>query len=103
METPINWQGEARKMRAQGKSSDEIAAQLGKARSTVIEALRGTPRPPPAAGDARSLGAGRAEDTVAHVTRTPRTILDRQALPSAAADFAAGRISRDELMKKITR
>jgi hypothetical protein len=40
-------------MRAQGKGADEIAAQLGKERSSVIEALRGTPRPPPPV-----LGAG---------------------------------------------
>ena len=38
-----------------------------------------------------------------HITRVPRTILNQDMVRSAAADFAAGRISRDELMKKITR
>lgn len=35
-------QAEARRMRARGKTSDEIAAQLGKIVSTIREVLRGT-------------------------------------------------------------
>ena len=43
MQRPISGHTDALRMRAQGKASDAIAAELGKARSTVIEALRGTP------------------------------------------------------------
>ena len=98
MQTPINWQGEARKMRAQGKSSDEIAMALGQTPEAVREALRGTRRTRLAV-----LGAGRAEIPEPHVARVPRVVLDRQALPFAAAEFAAGLIDRAELMRRITR
>ena len=97
METPIDWQAEARRMRAQGKTSDEIAALLGQAVPTVREVLRGTPRPPP-----ETLRAG-AGFTATHTPRTPRVILDQDMVRSAAADFAAGLISRDELMKQISK
>jgi hypothetical protein len=85
METPIDWQREARKMRAQGKSSDEIAALVGQTVPAVREVLRGTRRTRLAV-----LGAGRAEIPEPHVARTPRVVLDRQAVPFAAAEFAAG-------------
>jgi hypothetical protein len=38
-----------------------------------------------------------------HVARVPRVVLDRQALPFAAAEFAAGLIDRAELMRRIMR
>ncbi len=107
MQTPIgsgsfasaseSWDAEARKLRAQGKTADEIAAQLGQARSTVLDALRGTPRPPP-----EILGAG-AQLVAPHVPRVPRVILDQGALKAAAAAFAAGEIDRDELLRRISR
>ena len=98
METPIDWQGEARKMRAQGKSSDEIAALVGQTVPAVRDVLRGTRRTRWAV-----LGAGRAEIPEPYVARTPRVVLDRQAVPFAAAEFAAGLIDRAELMRQITR
>jgi hypothetical protein len=65
MQTPISWQAEARRMRAQGKASGEIAALLGKTGSAVREVLRGTRRPLPDAqtgdDDAKPLGAERAK------------------------------------------
>ena len=97
MQTPIDWQAEARRMRAQGKTSAEIAMALGQAPSTVRTALLGTPRSSPP----ETLGAG-AQYTAPHVPRTPRPILNQDMVRSAAADFAAGRISRDELMKQIS-
>jgi transcriptional regulator with XRE-family HTH domain len=97
METPIVWQAEARRMRARGKSSDEIAAQLGKTVSTIREVLRGTRRPPP-----ETLGAA-AGFTATHTPRTPRVILDQDMVRSAAADFAAGEIDRAELLRRISR
>jgi len=39
METPISWQAEARRMRAQGNTSDEIAALLGTTVTAVRKAL----------------------------------------------------------------
>jgi hypothetical protein len=98
MKAPIDWQARARQLRAQGKSSDEIAVLLHQGPTVVREVLKGTPRSP-----SETLGARQAELASRHAPRTPRAILDRQALPSAAADFAAGRISRDELLRRITR
>ena len=102
MGTPISsgsgsWQAEARRMRAQGKASDEIAALIGKTVSAVRAVLRGTPRPP-----AGVLGAG-ARLVEPHAPRTPRVILDQDTVRSATADFAAGRIDRDELLRRIAR
>ena len=77
--------------------ADEIATQLGKERSSVLEALRGTPRPPPSV-----LGAG-SSLIEPHATRTPRAILHQDMVRSTAADFAAGKIDRDELLRQITR
>jgi transposase len=79
METPISWQAEARRLRATGKTSAEIAAKLGKSLSTVKEALRGTRRTPLAV-----LGAGRAGLAAPHAKRVIRVILDEQTLGSAA-------------------
>jgi hypothetical protein len=104
METLVDndsWQAEAPKLRAQGKDADEIAALTGKAPSAVREALRGTESL--ADDDVRSLGAGRAELTVPHTPRRPRAILDQAMVRSAAADFAAGKIDRAELLRRITR
>ena len=94
----IDWQAEARRMRAQGKASDEIAALLSKPPSAVREVLRGTPRPPP-----ETLGARQAELAATHTPRTPRVILDQDMVRSAAADFAAGKIDRAELLRRISR
>ena len=91
-----NWRAEARQLRAQGKAADEIAARLGRAPEAIRVALRGTLRAPPPV-----FGAG-ARLIEAHAPRVPRTILDRQALPSAAAAFAKGEIDRAELMRRIT-
>jgi predicted transcriptional regulator len=102
METPIDWQAEARRMRARGRTSDEIAAQLGKTVSTIREVLRGTRQLATAGDDARSLGAG-AKLVEPHAPRTLRVILDEGALTAAAAAFAAGEIDRAELMRRITR
>jgi hypothetical protein len=69
MQTPIgsgSWQGEARRVRAQGKTSAEIAALLDKAPSIIREALGGTPRPP-IAGHIRSRS-----------TRAWSTLVDRR-------------------------
>jgi hypothetical protein len=98
MKQPTDWQAEARRLRAKGMASAEIAALVGKAVPEVREALRGTRRTRLAV-----LGAGRAEIPEPHVARTSRVILDRQALPFAAAEFAAGLIDRAELMRRITR
>ena len=92
------WQAEVRKMRAQGKSSDEIAMALGQTPEVIREVLRGTRRTRLAA-----LGASRAEIPEPHKPRAHRVVLDRQALPFAAAEFAAGLIDRAELMRRITR
>ncbi len=89
-------------MRAQGKTSDEIAALLSKAPSAVREVLRGTRQLATAGDDARSLGAG-AKFLEPHATRTPRVILDEGALTAAAEAFAAGEIDRAELMRRISR
>ena len=56
MQTPIGWDAAARRMRAQGKASDEIAMALGQTVAAVRVALRGTRRTPLAA-----LGAGQAK------------------------------------------
>ena len=78
MKTPIysssrgSWQAEARRMRAQGKAADEIAALIGQTAAAVREALRGTRRTPLAV-----LGAGRAKLPEPHIPRTPRAPLDR--------------------------
>jgi hypothetical protein len=98
MKAPIDWQAQARQLRAKGKSSDEIAVVLHQGPSVVREVLKGTPRPP-----AETLGARQAELASRHAPRTPRTILDRLALPSAAAEFAAGLIDRAELMRRISK
>ena len=92
-----SWHTDALRMRAQGKGADEIAAELGKARSMILEASRGTPRPPP-----EILGAG-ARLIEPHAPRTPRVILDQDMVQSAAADFAAGKIDRYELLRRISR
>jgi hypothetical protein len=91
-----SWQAQARKMRAKGKTADEIAAELGQAPEAVREALRWTRQDDPPA----VFGAG-ATLIEPHVRRVPRTILDRQALPAAAAAFASGEIDRAELMRRI--
>jgi hypothetical protein len=92
IEPPIGWDAEAGRLRAQGKTSAEIAALTGKDASAVREVLRGTPRPP-----SEVFGA-RQSLVEPHVPRVPRTILDRQALQAAAMAFAAGEIDRGELM-----
>jgi hypothetical protein len=97
MEPPVDWQAEVRRLRAQGKSSDEIAMALDKSPSAVREALRGTRRTPLAA-----LGAGQSM-VKAHVPRVPRAPLDRAVLQTAALAFAAGEITKDELMRRISR
>jgi hypothetical protein len=102
MQTPIDWQAEARRMRAQGKTSVEIAALLGEAPSAVREALRGTRLPAAAGDDAKPLGAG-ATLIERRVPRTPRVILDQVALTAAARAFAAGEIDRAELLRRISR
>jgi hypothetical protein len=102
METPISWQAEARRMRAQGKASDEIAALLSKPPSAVREVLRGTRQLATAGDDARSLGAG-AKLVEPHKPRVPRVTLDQAVLQAAALAFARGEIDRAELLKRITR
>ena len=97
METPTGWDAEARRMRAQGKTSAEIAALLQQSPSAVREVLRGTRRLPP-----EVLGAGRSF-IEPHAPRVPRAILDQTGLQSAAQAFAAGEIDRAELMRRITR
>jgi hypothetical protein len=94
MQNADGWQAEARRMRSQGKTSDEIAVALHQGPSVVREVLRGTPRQPPTV-----FGAG-AEP---HVARVPRPILDEAALAAAAMAFAAGEIDRAELMRRISR
>ena len=91
MQTPVDWRASALRMRARGKAACQIAAELGKSVDAVREALRGTRRTRLAV-----LGAGRAEIPEPHVARVPRVVLDRQALPFAAAEFAAGLIDRAE-------
>ena len=106
METQVgssSWQAEARKLRAQGKATDEIAALIGQPRSDVRTALRGMPRPPATVGDeAKPLGLGRSF-IEPHAPRVPRIVLDRAALKAATAAFAAGEIDRAELMRRIIR
>jgi predicted transcriptional regulator len=97
MRIPTSWQAEARRMRTQGKASDEIAVLLGKTPSAARKVLRGRPRPPPPI-----LGA-RADLVEPHVARTPRVVLDRAGLQEAALAFAAGEIDRLELMRRISR
>ena len=96
METPIDWQAEARRLRAKGKTSAEIAALLDQTVAAVREALRWSRREPP---DVFGAGAALVEP---HVPRTPRVVLDRAALPAAAAAFAKGEIDRAELMRRIS-
>ncbi len=101
METPIgsgSWDAEARRLRAKGKTSAEIAALLQQDPSAVREALRWNRRDDPPA----VFGAG-ATLVEPHVTRVPRVVLDRQALQAAAVAFAAGEIDRAELMRRISR
>jgi hypothetical protein len=96
-----NWQAEARRLRAQGKTADEIAALLQQDPSAVREALRGTPSPEPFG--AKPLGAGRAKLAAPHAPRVPRVTLDRTVLQAAALAFARGEIDRTELMRRIAR
>jgi hypothetical protein len=97
MQTPINWQAEARRMRAQGHDASKIAALLGQTVSAVRLCLRGTRRGPPAV-----LGAG-TRLVEPHVPRVPRVTLDQSALQAAAPAVAAGEIDRAELMRGISR
>ena len=97
METPINWDAEARRLRAQGNGVAEIAALLGQEPAAVREALRGTRRSPPVV-----LGAGQ-KLVEPHVPRVPRVVLDRAGLKTAALAFAQGEIDRAELMRRISR
>ena len=113
-------------MRAQGKAPAEIAALLNKPLSAVREVLgvtgQGKPAGPPAtarkveaASDrpsrrssspdsegAKPLGA-RARLIEPHAPRVPRVILDQGALQAAALAFAAGEVTKDELMRRISR
>jgi predicted transcriptional regulator len=57
MGEPTSWQREARQLRAQGKTPDEIAALVGQTVSAVCEALRGTRRPPAADREATVIRA----------------------------------------------
>ncbi len=97
MQDPVDWRAQALRLRARGHDAGEIAALLGQAPREVLEALRGTRRTPLAA-----LGAG-ASMVEPHVSRVPRPPLDRTVLQSAALAFAKGEISRDELLKRISR
>jgi hypothetical protein len=65
METLVDWHGEVRRLRAQGKAADEIAALLHQDASAVREALRGTRRTRLAV-----LGAGQSM-VEPHMTRVP--------------------------------
>jgi hypothetical protein len=94
----MGWDAEARRLRAQGHDTGEIATKLGQAPEVIRAALRGIARPEAEA----VFGAGQTL-VERHTPRVPRVTLDRQALPSGAAAFARGEIDRAELMRRISR
>ena len=97
MQTPVDWRASALRMRARGKAACQIAAELGKSVDRFARPCAGR------AGRGWRSRRRRAEIPEPHVARVPRVVLDRQALPFAAVEFAAGLIDRAELMRRITR
>lgn len=119
------WYADARKFRERGLTHREIARQLGKSTYAVAWSLNenGMREKQKANIDRQrqrqieqqnlekranikrsgSPGGGASGCYQEHhVFRVPRQILDHEAIPIAAKLFAAGRISRRELMARIT-
>ena len=111
-------------MRAQGHGAREIAEALGRSHSAVkwlfsqgkpATTRKPSPRPgapadkaakptrkPSAPPSSPALSAG-ARLVEPHAPRAIRVTIDERALAVAAADFAAGKTDRVELMRRITR
>ena len=84
-EDAMGWDAEARRLRAQGHDTGEIATKLGQAPEVSARLCAGSP-----SGGVGRLRRGADARRAAHAARSSCDA-DRQALPSAAADCAAAR------------
>ena len=103
---------EARRLRADGMTFRELSAKYGFAQSVISEAVSGVPRPKrdrnvphPKLRTSESPIFGAGPDCVfvkAWSKRAPRPVIDKDAIMPAAKAFAAGKITRDEMMRRIS-
>lgn len=91
-----DWMAKAIKMRGDGFSITAIAEDVGKRYGTVRAATTGIHKPERAPARLRSYAAA------PRAPRAIKTIIRREAVSPAIADFAAHKITIEELMERIT-
>lgn len=119
---PPAWHHEAKKLKAQGMINEKIAKLLGVSSGSVSYAVNESCRANQAKRKRKAYDAerGQAKRAIikrwtgpngqesatcyfeAHKYRKPAEVIDREAVMPAAKLFAAGKISRAELMARIT-
>ena len=96
-----DWMEEAKRLRVSGLTQREIAARLGKARSTIARLFtreEGTH----VRRDYYGMLPNTADKLKPHKYRTPKEAVPREVIAEATLAFAKGRIDRSELMRRIT-
>jgi len=92
------WHDDARHLDKQGMTRTAIAKTVGRSITRVSRVLTAAPRPEQSV--CREEGAG-STWFEPHVPRTPRQLIDYEALKKAAPLFAAGKISREQFLRRI--